>query len=154
LGLHICQQDKGIFISQAKYIKEMLKKFGMVDCKLVSTPIHTSSKLSKDDKSKDPDQRLYKTIIGSLHYVETSRLDMMQAVGKFAIFQEAPKETHVMEVKIIFRFLKGKKDYRLWYPKGNDLYLVVYIVAYCVGIVDDRRSASREAFYLGDCLVS
>jgi hypothetical protein len=87
LGLHICQQDKGIFISQTKYIKEMLKKFGMVDCKPISTPMQTSCKLRKDDKSKDAYQRLYRSMIGSLLYVTTSRPDVMQAVGQVERFQ-------------------------------------------------------------------
>jgi hypothetical protein len=107
LGLHICQLDTCIFISQTKYIKEMLKKFGMVDCKPVSTPMQTSCKLRKDDISKDAYQRLYRSMIGSLLYVTTSRLDVMQAVGQVAWFQAAPKESHVMEVKRIFRYLKG-----------------------------------------------
>jgi hypothetical protein len=52
LGLHISQNSKGIFISQTKYVKEMLKNFEMEDCKLVSTPMVTICKLSKEDKSK------------------------------------------------------------------------------------------------------
>jgi hypothetical protein len=90
----------------------MLKKFGMVDCKPVSTPMQTSCKLSKDDKSKDADQRLYRSMIGSLLYVTTSRLDVMQAVGQVARFQATPKETHVMEVKRIFKISQSNK--RLW----------------------------------------
>jgi len=81
LGLHICQQDKGVFISHTKYIKEMIKKFGMVYCKPVSTPMQTSWKLNKDDESKDSYQRFYRSMIGSLIYVTTSRPDVMQAVG-------------------------------------------------------------------------
>ena len=77
LGLQISQLNNGIFISQSKYIKEMLKKFGMEDCKLVSTPIITGCKLSKDDESKEVDQKLYRSMIGSLMYVTTSRLDVM-----------------------------------------------------------------------------
>jgi hypothetical protein len=151
LGLCICQLDTCIFISQTKYIKEMLKKFGMVDCKPISTPMQTSCKLSKDDISKDADQRLYRSMIGSLLYVTTSRPDVMQAVGQVERFQATPKETHVMEVKRIFRYLKGTKDYGLWYPKGNDLSLVAYTDADWAGSVDDRRSTSGATFYLGDC---
>jgi hypothetical protein len=59
----------------------MLKKFGMEDCKPVSTPMKTICMLSKDDESKDVDQRLYISMIRKLLYVKTSRLDVMQAVG-------------------------------------------------------------------------
>jgi hypothetical protein len=76
--------------------------------------------LRKYDISKDVDQRIYKLMIENLLYVTTLRPDVMQAVGKVARFQEAPMETHVMEVKRIFKYLKRTKDYGLWYPKGND----------------------------------
>jgi ribosomal protein L19 len=72
LGLQICQRNQGIFISQTKYIREMLKRFGMEDCKPVNTPMQTSCKLSKDDDSKSTDQRQYMSMIGSLLYVTTS----------------------------------------------------------------------------------
>jgi hypothetical protein len=84
LGLQIRQRNQGIFISQTKYIREMLKRFGMEDCKPVITPMQTSCKLSKDDDSKSTDQRQYRSMIGSLLYVTTSRPDVMQAVGQVA----------------------------------------------------------------------
>ena len=70
----------------------MLKKFGMEDCKPVTTPMVTGCKLRKDDESKEVDQKMYRSIIGSLLYVTTSRLDFMQAVGLMARFQANPKE--------------------------------------------------------------
>ena len=82
LRLQISQQEKIIFICQAKYIKEMLKKFKMEDCKLVLTPMVTGCKLSIDDSSKDVDQRLYRSMISSLQYVTASWPDVMQAVGQ------------------------------------------------------------------------
>jgi hypothetical protein len=81
LGLQIHQSNQGIFISQTKYIIEMPKRFGMEDCKPVITPMQTSCKLSKDDDSKSTDQRQYRSMIGNLLYLTTSRPDVMQAVG-------------------------------------------------------------------------
>ena len=69
----------------------MLKKFQMDNCKPVSTPMITGCKLSKDDESKEVDQRLYRSMIGSLLYLTTSRPDLMQAIGQVARFQVAPK---------------------------------------------------------------
>ena len=92
LGLQISQQDKGIFIYQIKYIKEMLKKFKMEDCKPVLNPMVTGCKLSLEDSSKDVDQRLYRSMIGSLLYVTASWPDVMQEVGQVAIFQAAPSQ--------------------------------------------------------------
>lgn len=77
LGLQISQQDKGIFISQTKYARDMLKKFQMEDSKLVSTPIVTGCKLSKVDESPEVDQTLYRSMIGSLLYLTASRLDIV-----------------------------------------------------------------------------
>jgi hypothetical protein len=79
LGIQIRQRKQGIFISQTRYIREILKRFRMEDCKPVITPMQTSS----------------------------SRPDVMQAVGHVARFQVAPKESHVLAVKRIFRYLKG-----------------------------------------------
>ena len=81
LGLQIRQNNQGIFISQTKYIREMLKRFGMEDCKPVITPMQTSCKLSKDDDSKSTYQRQYRSMIGNLLYVTASRPDVMQVVG-------------------------------------------------------------------------
>ena len=138
LYIKIHQSNQGIFISQTKCIKEMLKRFRMEDCKTVITPMHTSCKLSKDDDSKSTDQRQYMSMIGSLLYVTTSRSYVMQEVGQVARFQEAPKESHVLVVKRIFRYLKGIQEFGLWYPKGNDLSLIAYIDADWAGYIDDR----------------
>jgi hypothetical protein len=81
LGLHIRQRNQGIFISQTKYIKEMLKRFGMEDCKPVITPRQTSCKLRKDDDLKSTYQRKYRSMIGNLLFVTASRPDVMQEVG-------------------------------------------------------------------------
>jgi hypothetical protein len=85
----------------------MLKRFGMKDCKPVITPMQTSCKLSKEDDSDSTDQRKYRSIIGNLLYVTTSRPDVMKVVGQVVRFQAAPKESHVLAVKRIFRYLKG-----------------------------------------------
>jgi hypothetical protein len=137
LGLQIRQRNQGISISQTKYIREMIKRFGMEDCKPVIIPMQTSCKLRKDDDSKSIDQRKYKSMISILLYVTASRPDVMQAVGQVAQFQAAPKESHVLAMKRIFRYLKGKKEFGLWYPKGKDLSLIAYTDADWEGCIDD-----------------
>jgi hypothetical protein len=71
-----------------------------------------------------------------------------------ARFQETPKESHVLALKRIFRYLKGTEEFGLWYPKGKDLSLTAYIDADWAGCIDDRRSTNGATFYLGECLVS
>jgi hypothetical protein len=73
LGLQISQYDKGIFVSQTKYVKEILKKFRMEDCTLVSTPMVIGCKLRKNDESLEENQTLYRSMIRRLLYVRTSR---------------------------------------------------------------------------------
>jgi hypothetical protein len=114
----------------------------------------TSCKLSKDYDSKNVDQRQYRLMIGNLLYVTASRPYVMQVVEKVAWFQEAPKESYVLAVKRIFIYLKGTKEFSLWYPEGKDLSLVAYIDADWAGCFNDRRSKSGTIFYLGECLVS
>jgi hypothetical protein len=79
----------------------------MEDCKPVTNPMQTSCNLSKDDDSKFTDQRQYRSMIGSLLYVTTSRQNVMQEVGQVARFQVAPKESYVLAVKKIFKYIKG-----------------------------------------------
>ena len=93
-------------------------------------------------------------MIGSLLYVTASRPDAMHAVGPVARFQENPKETHVLAIKRIFRYLKGTTKLGLWYPKGNELTMVAYTNADWVGSIDDRKSTSGATLYLGNCLVA
>jgi hypothetical protein len=70
-------------------------------------------------------------MIGSLLYVIASRLDVMQVVGQVVRFQAVPKESHVLAVKSIFRYLKGTKEFELWYSKGKDLSFIVYYHTIC-----------------------
>jgi hypothetical protein len=71
-----------------------------------------------------------------------------------ARFQEAPKESHVLKVNRIFRYLKGTEEFGLWYPIRNDLSLISYIDEDSTDCIDDRRSTSGAVFYFGECLVS
>ena len=114
----------------------------------------TGSKFIKDDESLEVDHTMYRSIIGSLLYVTSTRLDVMQVVGLVSIFQSTPKETHVAAIKIILKYIKGTVDYGLWYPKSNNFTLREFTDAYWEGSIDDRKSTSGAAFYLGDCLVS
>ena len=120
LGLQVKQSSEGIFISQEKYLKEMLKKFQMEDSSTVSTPMVVGCKLRKDDISPDVDQRTYRSMIGSLLYITASRPDIMQAVGMVGRFQSAPKQSHLVAVKRIFKYLKGIMTYGLWYPRNQN----------------------------------
>ena len=76
LGLHIKQLEEGIFINQVKYVKDLLKKYGLEGCKKISTPMATSTKLDVDESGKEVDQKMYRDMIGSLLYLIASRPDI------------------------------------------------------------------------------
>ncbi|GJZ41975.1 putative ribonuclease H-like domain-containing protein [Tanacetum coccineum] len=107
LGLQDIQKDDGIFISQDKYVADILKKFDFVTVKTTSTPIETNKVLLKDKEAEDVDVHLYRSMIGSLMYLTASRPDIMFPVCACSRFQVTPKVSHLHVVKRIFRYLKG-----------------------------------------------
>ncbi|GJX68762.1 putative ribonuclease H-like domain-containing protein [Tanacetum coccineum] len=102
LGLQVKQKEDGIFISQDKYVTEILKKFDFASVKTANTPIETHKPLVKDEEAADVDVHLYR-------------------------FQVTPKTSHLHAVKRIFRYLKGKPKLGLWYPRESSFDLVVNI---------------------------
>ncbi|GJT12228.1 putative ribonuclease H-like domain-containing protein [Tanacetum coccineum] len=99
LGLQVTQKKDGIFISQDKYVADILRKFSFTDVKTASTPIDTEKPLLKDSDGDDVDIHLYRSMIGSLMYLTSSRPDIMFAVCACARFQVTPKVSHLHAVK-------------------------------------------------------
>ena len=126
----------------------------MEETKPISIPMVTCYKLRKDDEYLEVDHIMYRSMIGSLLHVTNTRLDVMQDAGLVARFQSTPKETHVIAVERILRYLKGTMNYGLWYPKRNNFTLREFTDGDWVGSIDDRKKTSGETFYLEDCLVS
>ncbi|GJT16651.1 retrovirus-related pol polyprotein from transposon TNT 1-94 [Tanacetum coccineum] len=112
LGLQIKQMEDGIFFNQSKYIKKMLKKFGLKDSKPTKMPMSTEIKLTKDDEANFVDSSKYRGMIGSLLYLTASRPNIVFSVCLCARFQENPKTTHLETVKHIFRAISLLYDRR------------------------------------------
>jgi hypothetical protein len=123
LGFEIKQLKEGTFINQAKYVQDMLKRFKMKELNGATTPMPTNCHLELDPNGKDVDQKVYHSMIGSLLYLCASRPDIVLSVGVCARYQAAPKESHLMAVKRIFRYLVHTPHYGLWYPKDSTFYL-------------------------------
>eukprot|EP00253_Pinus_taeda_P009291 PITA_09291 len=128
LGIEVVQNEKGIFISQARYVDQVLSRFSMEECKAAITPTVMGLKLSREDSSKDFDSSLYKSIVGSLMYLTATRPDIMYAVSLISRFMERPKEAHWQAAK---RILSD------W-----------------AGSVDDRKSTSGYVFHMGSGAIS
>ncbi|GKC69685.1 putative ribonuclease H-like domain-containing protein [Tanacetum coccineum] len=154
LGLQVQQKKKGIFISQDKYVHEILRKFNYSDVKSASTPTDLEKPLVQDGDAADVDEHLYRSMIGSLMYLTTSRPDIMFAVCACARFQVSPKTSHLLAVKRIFRYLKGKPSLGLWYPKDSPLELVAYTDSDYAGATQDRKSTTGGCQFLGSRLIS
>ncbi|GJZ91112.1 putative ribonuclease H-like domain-containing protein, partial [Tanacetum coccineum] len=154
LGLQVKQKPDGIFISQDKYVAEILKKFDFANVKTASTPIETQKPLVKDEEASDVDVHLYRSMIGSLMYLTASRPDIMFAVCACSRFQVTPKSSHLSAVKRIFRYLKGKPKLGLWYPRVSSFDLESYSDSDYAGANLDRKSTTGGCQFLGRRLIS
>ena len=154
LGLQVYQKQSGIFICQSKYIKDLLKKYQMEDSSTAKTPMPTATKLDKDETGKKVDITGYRGMIGSLLYLTASRPDIMFATCLCARFQSDPKESHLIAVKRIFRYLKGTPNLGIWYPKDTGFDLIGYTDSDFAGCKIDRKSTSGSCQFLGRRLVS
>ncbi|GJV40193.1 putative ribonuclease H-like domain-containing protein [Tanacetum coccineum] len=148
------QKEDGIFISQDKYVAEILKKFDFASLKTASTPIETQKPLTKDEDVADVDVHLYRSMICSLTYLTTSRPDIMFVVYACSRFQVTPKTSHLHVVKRIFRYLKGKPKLGLWYPKVSSFDLEAYSDSDYAGENLDRKSTIGGCQFLGKRLIS
>ncbi|GKB43556.1 putative ribonuclease H-like domain-containing protein, partial [Tanacetum coccineum] len=152
LGLQVQQKEDGIFISQDKYVAEILKKFNYTDVKSASTPVDLEKPLVKDGDADDVDVHLYRSMIGSLMYLTASRPDIMFAVCACARFQVTPKTSHLLAVKRIFRYLKGKPTLGLWYSRDSPFELVAYTDSDYAGATQDRKSTTGGCQFLGNIM--
>ncbi|GJR78294.1 putative ribonuclease H-like domain-containing protein [Tanacetum coccineum] len=143
LGLQVKQKEEGIFISQDKYVAEILKKFDFECVKTANTPIETQKPLIKDEEAANVDVHFYRSMIGSLMYLTASRPDIMFAVCACSRFQVTPKTSHLHAVKRIFRYLKGKPKLGLWYPRESSFELEAFTDSDYAGANLDRKSTTE-----------
>nr|GEZ77831.1 uncharacterized mitochondrial protein AtMg00810-like [Tanacetum cinerariifolium] len=145
--------DQTLFIKKQKgdilLVAKILRKFGLTDRKSASTPIDTYKPLLKGLNGKDVDVHTYRSMIGSLMYLTSSRPDIMFAVCACAHFRVTLKALHLHAVKRIFRYLKGTLHLGLWYLKDSPFNLVAYAIASL-----DRKSTTRGCQFLGCRLIS
>ncbi|GJZ62783.1 putative ribonuclease H-like domain-containing protein, partial [Tanacetum coccineum] len=154
LGLQVMQKEDGIFVSQDKYVDEILKKFGFSTKRIASTPMETSKPLLKDAEAEDVVVHLYRSMIGSLMYLTSSRPDIMFDVCACVRFQVTPKFSHLHAVKRIFRYLIGQPKLGLWYPKDSPFDLEAYTDSDYAGASLDRKSTTGGCQFLGSRLIS
>eukprot|EP00253_Pinus_taeda_P034533 PITA_34533 len=154
LGIEVDQSENGVFISQDKYVKAVLKRFHMQNNKATVTSIVVGLKLTKEDSSKDFDPKLYKSIVGTLMYLTATRPDIMHVVSLISKFMERPKETHWQATKRILRYVNGTKGFGILYSSSESFKLTSYTDSDWSRSVDDRKITSGYVFHMRSGAIS
>ncbi|WVZ57835.1 LOW QUALITY PROTEIN: hypothetical protein U9M48_008174 [Paspalum notatum var. saurae] len=153
LGLQIKQGPEGTFVLQAKYTKDILKKFDMGDSKPMTTPMSTNTALDADEDGEAVDQKEFRGMIGSLLYLTVTRPNIQFAVCLCARYQASPRTSHHQAVKRIFRYLKFTPELGLGYFSGSSLSLRGFSDVDHAGCRIDRKSTFGTCQFLGTSLV-
>nr|GFA03589.1 hypothetical protein [Tanacetum cinerariifolium] len=168
LGLQVLQKEDGIFLSQDKYVGDILKKFGYLDVRSINTPIDKENLWGKDGTRKYKEDGIFLSqdkyvgdILKKFGYLDVRSINtpidkenIMFAVCAYARHQVTPKECHLHVVKRIFRYLKGHPKLGLWYPKESPFDLVAYSDSDYGGATQDRKSTTEGCQFLGRRLIS
>ena len=131
-----------------------MKKFGLESASFVRTPMSPNVKLTVDLLGKSVDSSFYRRMIGNLLYLTASRLDISYSVGVCARHQANPKESRMIALKRIIKYVKTIADFGVWYNKDTNAVLTRYSDADWARNADDRKSTSEGCFYVGNNLVS
>ncbi len=126
LGLEVQQTQDGIFLSQQKYVTDLLEQFHMSQCNTVSTPMNTSEKLKEKDGSGVADARRYRSLVGRLIYLTHTRPDIAFFVGLISRFMHAPTKHHLGAAKRILKYVAATRDFGIWYVKAPKVQLQGY----------------------------
>ena len=147
LDMEVWQNADGISLGQGKYAVYILKRFGMMGCKAMSTPIASNFKLLIDGSSQKVDTMMYYQIICSLMYLTNMRPGICFAMNTL-------RHVHLMVAKYAVRYLKGTIEYGLKYDMNQKINLEVYVDSYWEGSAIEGKSTSRCCFSIGSCAIS
>nr|GEX89771.1 putative ribonuclease H-like domain-containing protein [Tanacetum cinerariifolium] len=152
--LVVNQSPSGIFINQSKYVHEILKKYDLNTCDIVGTPMDIKDKLGLDQIGTLVDVTKYRSMIGALMYLTSSRPNIVHATCVCARYQAHPTKKYLKEVKRIFRYLRGTINIGLWYTKDSGFELTRFSDADYAGCKDTFKSISGGAQFLSEKLLS
>ncbi|XP_022155095.1 uncharacterized protein LOC111022227 [Momordica charantia] len=148
LGMEIQQGQTEVFLYQKKYMREILKMFNMEECKSVNTLMIQKEKLQKDDGKKPVDENVYKSLVGCLMYLTSTRPDIMYTVGVLCRFLHCASKNHMVARMIVLRYLKGTLSFGIKFSKEN-FELQGYSDSDWAGSLDDMKSISSYCFTFG-----
>jgi hypothetical protein len=155
LSIEVNKVKDGIILSQDKYACDLLKRAGMTECKLASTPLATGGKLMVHSGTQlgSADATKYRSIVGAHQYLTLTRPDLAFVVNKVCQFLHAPTDEHWAAVKRILRYVKGCTKVGLKIVKNSLLLVSAFSDADWAGCLDDRKSTGGYAVFLGANLV-
>ncbi|XP_048498244.1 uncharacterized mitochondrial protein AtMg00810-like [Beta vulgaris subsp. vulgaris] len=154
LGLEVERTKDRIFLCQQKYARDLLEKYGMVDCKPMSTPMEVNARLCSVEGKDLEDVTMYRQLVGSLIYLTLSRPDIAYVVSAISRFMQKPMKRHLEAVRRILRYVKGTIYYGILYRNDKEFEVVGYCDADYAGDLDTRRSTTGYVFNLGSGAVS
>jgi hypothetical protein len=154
LGLEVWQSPERIFLNQGKYAVKILKRFDMLECKSMNTPMETKLKLLVDTPQELIDATLCRQIIGSLMYLMNTRPNICFVVNTLSQFLVEPRHVHLVVAKHVMTYLKGILDCGLSYDGDHDFTLSGYIDSDWARSVSDRKRTSGCCFSLGSTMIS
>ncbi|GKC00221.1 retrovirus-related pol polyprotein from transposon TNT 1-94 [Tanacetum coccineum] len=153
LGIEVFQSQAGIHVSQQKYAVEILARFNMLDCNAVVNPIVPGCKL-KMEEGEPMNETLFKSLVGSLMYITTTRPDIQFVVSYISRFVSKPTEVHFAAAKRVLRYLQGTLDYGIWYKRGGTGRMEVFTDSDFAGDHNDRKSTSGYLVLWDEAAVS
>ncbi|XP_037492732.1 uncharacterized mitochondrial protein AtMg00810-like [Jatropha curcas] len=147
LGIEVLRSKQGIFISQKKYIPDLLTETGLVDCKPAETPLEVNHGLKGlglvlKEGGEPADKELYQRLVGKLIYLSHTRPDIAYAVGVVSQFMQSPQKEHMEAVIRIVRYLKGTPGHGILFRDNEHLEIEAYTDADWAGNPNDRKSTS------------
>ncbi|XP_050117549.1 uncharacterized mitochondrial protein AtMg00810-like [Malus sylvestris] len=154
LGIEVARSKHGIFLSQRKYVLDLLAETGMLDCKPVDTPIEQNHRLGLFPDQVPTHKERYQRLVGRLIYLSHTRPDIAYAVSVVSQFMHSPSEAHMDAVTRILRYLKMAPGRGLIFSKNDHLNVEGYTDADWAGSITDRRSTSGYFMFVGGNLVT
>jgi hypothetical protein len=125
LGIEVSRGSKGIYLSQRKYIIDLLREIGMYGSRPAATPIEQNNRLSSNE-GRSVDRECYQNLVGRLIYLSHTRPDIAFSISVVSQFMHDPKTIHLEAVNRILRYLKGCPGRGLLYTKQGNLQVECY----------------------------
>lgn len=154
LGIEVAYSEKGIFISQQKYVSDLLTDTGKSGCKPAPTPMDPNQKLRESKEELTVDKGMYQRLVGKLIYLAHTRPDIAYSVSVISQFMHDPRESHLQAAYRVLHYLKGNPGRGILFKKNDALSIEVYTDADYAGSLVDRRSTTGYCTLLGGNLVT